>query len=65
MKSILWTEILLLGFIQRLFSILVISPTGLERPKFVNKPFPILEPVLNNILVFLVEADLKPVLGNF
>lgn len=65
MKSILWTEILLLGFIQRLSSILAVFPTGLERPKFVNKPFLILEPLLNNTLVFLVEADLKLVLDNF
>lgn len=33
--------------------------------KLINKPIPIWEPVLEDVLIFLVESYLKPVLDNF
>jgi len=61
-------EILSLGFMWRLSSIVATSSIGFKRPKclhnLLTKKIPVREPVLQDVLVFLVEAYLKPVLGN-
>jgi len=71
MKFILYMEILLLGFIWRLSSMLATSLMESERPKYqyssstnrFYKQVLVRKPVLKDTLVFLVKAHLKLVLG--